>query len=236
MKNFLSFLALFLTLSIFSQTEQNPVVWKSEIKKISETEYDAIFKANILEDWHLYSQYNPDGASLPLEILVPEGETGYTLVGKAKESKTHKEFTETWGKDEIFFKNKAIITQRIQLTTPNISGIKIELTGQVCKQACLQVDESFSFSLNGKKATKEVVVLDDKSKALSKKLKLDLKNTKFLSHPSNGSSGSGGSLLNIFILGFFGGLLALLTPCVFPMIPLTVSFFTKQSQSKSKGI
>jgi len=76
--------------------------------------------------------------------------------------------------------------------------------------------------------------LDEKSKLLSSKLKLDLKNTSLLKDTTNDSGDS--SLFNIFFLGFAGGLLALLTPCVFPMIPLTVSFFTKQSQSKSKGI
>ena len=73
-----------------------------------------------------------------------------------------------------------------------------------------------------------------KSKLLSNQLKLDLKNTSLLKDTTSNSEDS--SWFNIFFLGFAGGLLALLTPCVFPMIPLTVSFFTKQSQSKSKGI
>ena len=86
------------------------------------------------------------------------------------------------------------------------------------------------------KLIKETIALTEKDKKLSKALKLDLKNTELLKSSTDEDSEEGGSLMNIFLLGFVGGLLALLTPCVFPMIPLTVSFFTKQSQSKSKGI
>jgi thiol:disulfide interchange protein DsbD len=90
--------------------------------------------------------------------------------------------------------------------------------------------------LNGKKIKEAVVILNDKSKTLTEKLQLDLKITALLVTATKSEAASGGSLFNIFLLGFVGGLLALLTPCVFPMITLTVSFFTKQSQSKSKGI
>jgi thiol:disulfide interchange protein len=236
MKNFFSFFLLFTVLSVFSQTADNPIVWESSIHKISETEYDAVFTAKLLQEWHLYSQYNPENASQPLKITVPEGKTSYKLVGKAQESKTDKEFSETWGKEEIFFKDTAIITQRVAIVDATITSITLEVYAQVCKQACIQIEESFSFPLDGKKLKKEVVVLDDKSKTFTESLQLDLKNTALLNSGNKTESKSGSSLFNIFLLGFVGGLFALLTPCVFPMIPLTVSFFTKQSQSKSKGI
>jgi thiol:disulfide interchange protein len=236
MKSFFSFFLLFTVLSVFSQTADNPIVWESSIHKISETTYDAVFTAKLLQEWHLYSQYNPENASQPLKITVPEGKTGYKLVGKAQESKTDKEFSETWGKEEIFFKDTAIITQRVAIVDATITSITLEVYAQVCKQACIQIEESFSFPLYGKKLKKEVVVLDDKSKTFTESLQLDLKNTALLNSGNKTESKSGSSLFNIFLLGFVGGLFALLTPCVFPMIPLTVSFFTKQSQSKSKGI
>ena len=83
---------------------------------------------------------------------------------------------------------------------------------------------------------KEEVNIDEKSKNLTKDLHLNLKNTSLLKNTTNGDSESSNGLFGIFLLGFVGGLLALLTPCVFPMIPLTVSFFTKQSKNKKKGI
>jgi thiol:disulfide interchange protein DsbD len=236
MKKFLSVFLLFTVLSVFSQTEDTPIVWESSINQISETEYDVIFTAKLLQEWHLYSQENPEGASQPLQILIPEDRNGYKLVGKAKESKTKKEYSEVWEKEEIFFADTAIITQRLVVTDKNITAVTLEIYGQVCKQACIQIEESFSFSLNGKKIKEEVVILDDKSKTLTERLQLNLKNTALLETATKTDDASGSSLFNIFLLGFVGGLLALLTPCVFPMIPLTVSFFTKQSQSKSKGI
>ena len=236
MKNFISILILLFTLSINAQTEENPVVWKTSVEKISDTQFDLIFTAKILDKWHLYSQYNPEDASLPLVISISEGENNFNLIGKAKESETHTEYTEIWEKDEIFFKEKATITQRIQLTNKEVTTIKLNLFAQVCKEACIQIEEDFTFSLNGKKVVQKAIILDHKSKTLTRKLKLDLKNTALLKANSDNKSESENTLFNIFFLGFIGGLLALLTPCVFPMIPLTVSFFTKQSQSKSKGI
>ncbi|WP_243456742.1 protein-disulfide reductase DsbD family protein [Polaribacter batillariae] len=213
------------------------MVWKSSINKVSETEYDVIFEATILKEWHLYSQYNPEDASLPLEInCYSDKNVGYKLIGKAKESETFKEYTEIWEKEEVFFKGSATLTQRVLITDPLITTIKLNVVGQVCKEACIQIDEVFTFSLKENKEVIETVSLDEKSKLLSKKLKLNLKNTALLKPTSKEESESNSSLFNIFLLGFAGGLLALLTPCVFPMIPLTVSFFTKQSQSKNKGI
>ena len=233
----LFFIAIFfLAITSFAQTEDQPVHWlPTSVEKISDTEYDLIISARILDEWHLYSQYNPEDASLPLVISAEENEN-FILVGKAKESETHKEYTEVWGKDEIFFKENATITQRIKLINKDITSVKLNVTGQVCKQACLQVDETFTFSLNGGKIEKEIVVLDDNSKKLTNSLKLDLKNTSLLKSATDSDSEGGSGLFSIFFLGFVGGLLALLTPCVFPMIPLTVSFFTKQSKTKRKGV
>ena len=236
MKKF--FLSLLLFFSVFTeaQTADSPISWESSLHKVSETEYDVIFTASLFKAWHLYSQYNPEDASQALEIIIPEGKIGYELVGKAKESETQKEYSEIWEKEEIFFAELGILTQRIKIVDPTIPSINLEIYGQVCKQACIQVAASFSFPLDGKKLLKEVILLSDKSKDFTKKLQLDLKNTDFLQTGTESAVAAGSSLFNIFLLGFVGGLLALLTPCVFPMIPLTVSFFTKGAQSRRKGI
>tara|TARA_R110000787_G_scaffold196454_1_gene307793 strand:- start:14320 stop:16293 length:1974 start_codon:yes stop_codon:yes gene_type:complete len=235
MKKFFTLFILFLSLSLSSQTERNPAVFETSIEKISETEYDLIFKISILDQWHLYSQYNPEDASLPLHISIAKNATGFELIGKATESKTYKEYSDVWEKEEIFFKEKGTVTQRIKLTNNDISTVKVTFFAQVCKEVCIQIEDDYTFALDGKTVTNEVIILDDRSTKLSNSLKLNLKNTELLKDATDEDE-EGGSLLNLFLLGFAGGLLALLTPCVFPMIPLTVSFFTKQSQSKAKGI
>lgn len=234
MKQFLIILSF---LSVFyskAQTADNPIVLTTEVRKISETEYDIVFKAQLFKGWYLYSQYNPEGASLPLEITMQEGETGYVLVGKAKEESPFKKYSEVWEQEEIVFKETAKISQRIQLTNKEITQIKLNFFGQVCETACINVDENFTISLTGKAIT-ETISIDEKSKKLSQELQLDLKNTELLTSSTSPTSQKSSGFVSIFLLGFVGGLLALLTPCVFPMIPLTVSFFTKQSSNKKKG-
>ena len=236
MKKLGTLLLLFFALVAHAQTENNPAIISTTVEKISDTEYNLIFTAKILDQWHMYSQYNPDNASLPMEILASKDTKGFELVGKAKESKTYKEYSDTWKKKEIFFKEKALITQRIKLTNKDITSVKLNFFAQVCKEVCIQIEEDFSFSLDGNTIADELVELDEKSIVLSKQLKLDLKNKELLKTDADGNTQENESLFTIFLLGLIGGLLALLTPCVFPMIPLTVSFFTKQSQSKAKGI
>jgi thiol:disulfide interchange protein len=235
MKNIFFIAALFLTITSFSQTADEPIQIATSVQKISETEYDLIFTATLFKGWYLYSQYNPENASLPLEITRQAAETGYTLVGKADEKKTFKKYSDTWEQEEVVFKDKAIITQRIQLISKDITEIKLNFFGQVCETACINIDENFTFSLIGK-TIKEEIKIDTKSKNLTKDLHLNLRNTSLLKNDMDGDSKSSNGLFGIFLLGFVGGLLALLTPCVFPMIPLTVSFFTKQSKNKKKGI
>ena len=224
------FIIIFFLLTAFfakGQSSENPILLSTEVKKISEMEFDIVFKAQLFKGWYLYSQYNPENASLPLEITMQEGETGYILVGKAKEESPFKKYSDVWEKEEIVFKEKAIIMQRIQLTNKEISQIKLNFFGQVCETACINIDENFTISLQGK-IVSETISIDERSKELSQKLKLDLKNKELLTETSTTNSEKSTGLMGIFILGFVGGLLALLTPCVFPMIPLTVSFFTKQ--------
>ncbi|MEN8702874.1 MAG: cytochrome c biogenesis protein CcdA [Polaribacter sp.] len=232
------FITVFIFLTAFftkAQTESDPIKIEVSINKISDTEYDIVFNAKLYKGWYLYSQYNPENASLPLEISIPENATGYQLVGNPKEEDTFKKYSDVWEVEEVVFKGKAKITQRIQLTNKDITQIKINFFGQVCETACINIDEDFTLSLTGS-AIKETIVLDEKSKLLTQKLKLDLKNKSLLKNDSDVDSKTSNGLFSIFFLGFVGGLLALLTPCVFPMIPLTVSFFTKQTNNKRKGI
>ncbi|QXP73425.1 cytochrome c biogenesis protein CcdA [Tenacibaculum sp. HL-MS23] len=237
MKKFFTLFLLFIGLTVFSQSDDNPIVVTPTVEKISDTEYDLIFDIEIAEDWHLYSQYNPEDASLPMSISPAEGQTGYTLNGKAKEGDTETEFSEIWGKDEIFFVDEGRLVQRITVSDASLTQITLNLDAQVCKEYCLPFDEDFTFSLIGEEVVQTVVEVDDKSQSLAQSLNLNLKNTALLKSTTQKSSEEDGdSLLNIFLLGFVGGLLAFLTPCVFPMVPLTVSYFTKHNEKKGKGI
>jgi thiol:disulfide interchange protein len=231
----LSFLFFVLPFFGIAQDDENPVVWETDVQHISDTEYELIVKGQIFEGWHMYSQFTSEGGSLPSEFNYKEVGKDYELIGESQESKTITEFSDIFEVDETFFKKEAIFTQRIKLLNTDVSQIKVNLFYQVCKEVCIPAYIDFVFSLNGEAVVDETIAIDDRSKALSTGLRLDLKNKELLTQGQE-KIGTSTSLWVIFALGFLGGLIALLTPCVFPMIPLTVSFFTKQSQTKSKGI
>ncbi|MCH2034807.1 MAG: thioredoxin family protein [Tenacibaculum sp.] len=235
MKRVITLLLFIFGFAFTAYAQDEPVEVETSVKKISDTEYDLIFNVYIEDDWHLYSQYNPKDASLPMSIKPSEGETGFTVVGKAQESETTTEYSEIWGMDETFFVEEATLIQRIKLDDPTITQVSLNIEAQVCKEFCLPYDDDFTFSLNGGEVVETVATVTEKDEQITNSLKLDLKNKELL-ESSTESEENKGNLLNIFVLGFLGGLIAFLTPCVFPLIPLTVSFFNKQSEKRSKGI
>jgi len=226
---------IFSSISLFSQDDDNPVLWSHELNRISDTEYELIISGQIFEGWHVYSQFTAEGGSLPSEFTYEKAGLDYELVGKTQESPTETAYSDIFEVEETFFKKEAVFTQKIRLLNPDIRQVDVNLFYQVCKEVCIAVDKDFHFVLDGGEASIVTKTVDDRSLALGAALRLDIKNKELLNE-GNSQGSSKSSLWVIFGLGFLGGLIALLTPCVFPMIPLTVSFFTKQSHNKSKGI
>ena len=227
--------AVLLPFGVFAQTDENPVVWEQKVNKISETEYELVMQAKIFEGWHLYSQFTSELGSLPITFDYKKVEEDYALIQGTSESKTYKEYNDIFGVDETFFKETAIFTQRIKIIDSTVNQIEVYSEYQVCKDVCIPMEKNFIFTLDGSEAKETIIKVDDRSLALGQKLRLNLKNKELLTQGQDNIAEST-NIWVIFGLGFLGGLIALLTPCVFPMIPLTVSFFTKHSQKKSKGI
>jgi thiol:disulfide interchange protein DsbD len=211
---------------------QNPVTWTTQAKQIDSLTYDVVITATIEEKWHLYATEMPEDGPLPTEFsfqdVIPIGPL------------THSELIS--GHDPIFemelsyFDNKATFYQTIEVADQSVQDITVDLIYQACDdKLCIFRDEQLLISLTGDSQEQQSEDLTALTADSEKKLKIELKNTDLLAINSDQVSNSY-SIWNIFLLGFFGGLIALLTPCVFPMIPLTVSFFTKQSNSKSQGL
>tara|TARA_R110000822_G_scaffold9624_5_gene37110 strand:- start:994 stop:2976 length:1983 start_codon:yes stop_codon:yes gene_type:complete len=220
----------------FSQSDDNPAIWTYEAEKITDTEYNLIFKADIYEGWHIYSQFTDENGSLPSEFTFEKAGEDYELVGTTAESETLVEYSDIFEVDETFFKEKAVFTQRIKLLNPEVNQITVDLFYQICKEVCIPKDEIFHISLTGEEIVVAEQHVDQRSLDMSAALMLDLKNKELLVNGDENAVNEKSGLWTIFVLGFLGGLIALLTPCVFPMIPLTVSFFTKQGANRSKGI
>jgi thiol:disulfide interchange protein len=243
MKKTLFILLAFLAFAKGNAQVLDPVKWTTTIEKKSETNYILTFNGVIEKEWHLYSQFTPDGGPLPLEIIFKDQKGNFNLVGKAKESKTATAFNDIFGVNETFFHDKAQIQQEITLVNPKTTSIQAELNYQVCKEVCINLEKKFTFKIPGTETTAITPVAAIKQDTA----KVDTANTfsvvtkesvapvvKKAVEQSKPASQIG--LWSIFFIAFFSGFAALLTPCVFPMIPMTVSFFTKQSKTKAAGI
>ena len=251
MKKLLFILFTFLAFAKVNAQVLDPAKWTTAIEKKSETNYILTFNAVIEKDWHIYSQFTPDGGPLPLEIVFKDQKGNFELVGKAKESKTTTAFNDIFGVNETFFHDKAQIQQEIKLVNSKVSTIKAELNYQICKEVCINLEKKFAFKISGTAAsatntaieivpvvaaTQDGVQIDTASIVpIAEEKNVPAVTTKAVEQPKSEPASERG-LWSIFFIAFFSGFAALLTPCVFPMIPMTVSFFTKQSKTKAAGI
>lgn len=229
----LCLLALCFSFKLHSQILE-PVKWETSVEKISDTEFKLLFKAKIDNGWYMYSQEEPDGLGpLPTFFEYQNQDGNYELIGKTTEPNVKPKFDKIFEIDVKKFIGEAQFSQRIQLLKSDLSSIEARVDFQVCDDAkCIMQDQTFNFSLDGSSTENKTVSIDARSKELSQELNLNVTGwdnyeKQTVEEQSN---------FSIFFLGFLGGLIALLTPCVFPMIPLTVSFFTKSSDESKKGV
>lgn len=217
---------------------KNPLEWEGAIKKITDTDYELSLTGYIDDNWHVYSQYTPEDLEkglgpIPLFIDFKKLDKDYILDGPLEESETYREYSETWGFDEVFFKEIAILNQKVKLSNSAVKVIKTILYYQVCIDVCLNEEYYVVFDLAANKV--EFIDNYDEWDAYASKEKEKTKVVEDNKDDDSSSSESKG-LWTIFFIAFLSGFAALLTPCVFPMIPLTVSFFTKQSKNRAAGI
>jgi len=240
MKKILYLLITFLMLTnAFAQIIQ-PVKWKSKVEKISETEFNLILNGTIDKDWHVYSQFTPEDGPLPMVLNFKDQNRNFELLGKAQESPYKKLFNDIFGVDEYYFEHNVTIKQKVKILNPKYSKIKLNLEYQVCKTSCINENKDLVFDIpavsNIVVATADTVKIKeeqvfstsvDTSKVAATIQQAAPKVLKSVKDERG--------LWTIFFLAFLGGFAALLTPCVFPMIPMTVSFFTKQSKAPAQG-
>jgi len=222
-------------MQMMGDNAESPVNWSGKVEKSADDEYQLVFHADIKENWHIFSQHTPEGGSLPLEIKYLADGQGYQTQGKTEESPTKRQFNDVFGIDEIIWENEATLTQDIKLTDEDTRFIKTELFYQVCDEVCINEEYYLVFDLQEQKA--EIFDNYDDFEAFDEG-SAQTTDDNILQDSSAASSDPDGpdrSLVTVFILAFLWGFAALLTPCVFPMIPMTVSFFTKQSKTKAAG-
>lgn len=245
MKNIFIFLFLTFSLGIFSQIE-DPLKWATSVEKISDTEFVLVSTATIEDGWHLYAQDVPEDGPIATSFTFENPKNRYSLKGNTTEQEGVTVDDPVFDMKIKFFENTATFKQKIQ-TASDINVIKGVVEFMVCDDTkCLAPTEiELVFHL------KKGIHSNDNNNSI--RIDNTLVNGLLYGMNTNDISFSpikcqdevlnssteiqkgGSSLWNIFGLGFLGGLLALLTPCVFPMIPLTVSFFTKKNGQNSRS-
>jgi thiol:disulfide interchange protein len=242
MKKTVFFLFAFLSISTVFAQIINPVKWTSKVEKISDTEFLLVMEGKIDNDWHVYSQFTPVDGPLPAEFTFFDAKGNYQTVGKVTESPYKKQFNEIFEVDEYYFENSVIFKQKVKIVNANVTSIKAKIDYQVCKEVCINQDQTFTFSIP-KIAASEVAIIPNIDTVSTDLAQVDTVQTAVpevkkeeVSAVNTTTETSDKGLWTIFFLSFLGGFAALLMPCIFPMIPMTVSFFTKQSKSKAEGI
>lgn len=242
------FLFLSVALVGFAQIV-DPVKWTYSVKELSPTEAELVFSARLDKGWHLYSQHtDPNG---PLAIYFEFKETAdYKLVGGVKEQpKPHEEMDDVFGCIVRSFSDKATFRQKIVRLSKKDFKVSGAFGYQLCNDgSCIAPeDRDFSFSVKGAQAdVQEPVVAaneqgaqaaaDSAAEAIQTVAAPDT--TASIVAPEQASSAKDKgerSLLGIFLWAILGGVVTIFTPCVFPMIPMTVNFFMNSTDDKRKS-
>lgn len=233
----------------FSQIKQ-PVKWSYSTNSISDNEAELIFKAKIDDGWHLYSQHVKENGPLPT-VFTFKTSKYYTLKGKTTEPAGKTEYDKTFEMDIKFFSKSAEFKQKVIINSDKDFNITGTLDYMVCNDgSCIPFsDNDFSFSIkasgnskventNDTSKTYNPVTNDLTATDTGKKTNINTPQTKISSNNSNNNGSpinKNDSLWKFFLLSFLAGLAAILTPCVFPMIPMTVSFFMGDGNKKTKA-
>ncbi len=217
----------------------DPVKWQFEYKKVGETEYDLVMTANLDKGWNMYSQHtDPNNGPLPTVFTFTPG-AHFTALGQVQEQGKKKQAPDPLFAGAMvvkFVESPVVFTLRVTVTdlSQPIVGYVEYMT---CDEAqCITGSKEFRFNLSEAAASVYVGakieggVIDQAIPALQTGYQEPL------SDCGEEVTGDRSSLGWTFLFGFLGGLLALLTPCVFPLIPLTVTFFTKRSTDRKKGL
>ena len=178
----------------------------------------------------IYTQFIEDDGPLPTTFTFFESDD-YELIGTTQEGETIEEFDPNFDMTLQYFEHEAVFTKVKALGKTKVNG---ELMFMVCDETqCLPPEYvDFSFSL-GESASVQVKSSEEEEQTESSST---LKLVSVDNEESEKEQSNKQSMWSIFFIAFLSGFAALLTPCVFPMIPMTVSYFTKQSKSKAKGV
>ncbi len=229
------FLAFFLTFFIrFSASSQilEPAKWSFKADRINDTIAELRFTAKIQAGWHLYSQEKyPVGEGPMATEFVYDKVLGARISGKVIEPKGHKVYDDMFKAEIKSFDLEALFTQKIKITSNKTVEIAGKIYWQTCDDGtCTSGETPFSFSLPGAKSITAVAAKAADSIPVKATGTVSLAKAHAVPPTAIGNKPFDDGktpLWMFFLIAFAAGLVAILTPCVFPMIPMTVSYFMK---------
>ncbi len=229
----------------------DPVHFTSQLKELGSDEAEIIFSAKIDAGWHVYST-DLSGGPIPATFNKVKME-GVETVGKLKpRGNEQKTFDKLFGMDVRYFEHTATFVQKVKFTKEKYV-IDCYLEYGACNDEMCMPPSSAEFKKEGKRPTPDPSLLmegkEDNVKTDTVARVVLAENTDSINNtastdstlwvptplPQQGAE-EGGSLFAIFLAGLLGGFIALLTPCVWPIIPMTVSFFLKRNKGRAKAI
>ena len=243
-----AFLVLLLLVRVSTLRAQvlEPIKWSFSTEKSGDKEYTLIFTAKIDNNWHLYSQHVKEGGPIPTSFRF-DPSSDFQLIGKVEEPRPKRMFDPNFNMEVAYFDHRADFKQKIKAKADRPFKVKGALEFMCCDDSrCLPPTEvEFEFAVNPGESTESQTMATVESE------KTDTSKSSLLVEPlqmaqardsmaqvnttQDLSSPSGSALWAFFWVAFLGGLLAILTPCVFPMIPMTVSFFMHDERRKAQA-
>jgi len=256
MKRIASLLLLFLYILTGAAQFQNPTTFTVTQKKVADDALEIVFQATIEAGWHVYGTDIDDGGPTRAELTL-EKQKGLKPSGKLRATgNVKREMDEMFGMEVSYMEGTASFSQRFIITEPEYEVAGYLTYGACNDENCIPpTDVEFSFEGKGKPKASEPVVTEKEPEAPASLVEDTIRETPVSeAFPSEvdsalwspvidelksfeaGTQTTDRSLLGVFLLGMLGGLIALLTPCVWPIIPMTVSFFLKRATDRKKGI
>ena len=243
MKKFILLWVTLLASTMLWAQQLDPVKWTYSVRETSATEAELVFTAKLDAGWHLYSQYTDPNGPLAIEFTFTEN-PDYQRIGKVTEPKPHEEMDEIFGCIVKSFSGAVTFRQKVKRLSSNDFDIKGIVSYQLCNDgSCIAPeDHDFSFRVPGAKEesasatqdTPDNAAVVDSTAAIASVAATE-PNEEIPSAEAPAEEKKGQSLLVIFLLAIGGGILTMFTPCVFPMIPMTVNFFMHNSDDRRKS-
>lgn len=227
--------------SAYSQL-QEPVKWSFKANRINDTIAELQFTAKIDPTWHMYSQQVPKDGPRPT-IFTFDKSSGYQLIGKVTEPKPFEEYDEMFEMNVKYFQMLSTFTQKIKIQSNKPLKVSGEVEFQACdNKSCIFDSKPFSYDLAGSKTYRASSPVAEVNKVAIDTMQPKIKDTVASSQADSTKTAAVGDtskplnqgktpLWLFFLIAFGAGLIAILTPCVFPMIPMTVSYFMKSGSN-----